>query len=422
MRVVIDARIPNGVSGGVQQWVIGLASALSNLDADTEEFWFLVDEASASWIAPFLHGPCRPLVVPPTPETARSDPKETKQAIRMRVASAIPRLRTLRRVVQRRLDWLLPPISIRDLEGPRVDVLHFPTQAAFPVDLPSIYQPWDLQHIHLPEFFSAEQRKERDDVYRKYCNQASLIIAPTTWVKQDLVDQYGIEADRITVVNVPPVTAAYPAPTPTQIETIAAGHELPDRYVFYPAQTWAHKNHRRLFEALKLLRERGLCVPLICSGYLNELYPEVLSDARRLGIDSQVRFLGFVDPLELQVLYRKAEGLVFPTLYEGWGLPIVEAFANDLPVACSNVTSLPRLVGDAGILFDPHDPEAIASAIETIWTDDVLAAELALRGRASLGRFDWHRTALRMRACYRRTAGKTLNNDDETLLLTAESV
>jgi glycosyltransferase involved in cell wall biosynthesis len=211
-------------------------------------------------------------------------------------------------------------------------------------------------------------------------------------------------------------------PSAPETNTISERLQLPERFVFYPAQTWAHKNHGRLFEALKILHDRGLSVPLVCSGHRNERYPELIDAVRRLGLDSRVQFLGFLKPLEIQALYRRARALVFPSLYEGWGLPIVEAFANDLPVACSNVTSLPELVGDAAILFDPYDAQAIAAAVERIWTDDVLAAQLVARGKATLDRFDWHRTALIMRAHYRTVAGKALGRDELALLAAAPSV
>ena len=165
-----------------------------------------------------------------------------------------------------------------------------------------------------------------------------------------------------------------------------------------------------------------MIVPLVCTGHENAGYATVLRRAEELGVQAQITFLGFVDTTEIQVVYRRASALVFPSLYEGWGLPILEAFASGLAVACSNVTSLPELVGDAAIVFDPLDPEAIASAVERLWNDPELRAELVERGRARIRDFDWTRTALIMRAHYRRTAGLHLEKADLDLIAAAPLV
>jgi glycosyltransferase involved in cell wall biosynthesis len=309
------------------------------------------------------------------------------------------------------------PRSDGTVEGSDPDVVHFPFQAAFLTSVPSLYQPWDLQHLHLPEFFTSAQIERRELTYRAFCAQAKLVIAASGWVKRDLIEQYGVEPERIAVVGVPPPTRAYREPNPEESRDVRERHHLPDRFVFYPAQTWAHKNHARLFEALRLLRDAGLTVPLVCTGQLNASYPGLQALAAELGIDADVRFLGFVDPVVVKVLYESARALVFPSLYEGWGLPIVEAFSADLPVACSNVTSLPELVDDAALVFDPYDPADIAAAIRRLWTDDVLAAELARRGHAIADRYDWQRTAMIMRSHYRHVAG--LEPSPEDLVLRA---
>jgi glycosyltransferase involved in cell wall biosynthesis len=316
------------------------------------------------------------------------------------------------------------PLASSDgtIERAGLDVMHFTMQNGFLTGVPSIYQPWDLQHLHLPEFFTAAQREWRERTYRAYCDQAALVVVASNWVKRDVAAQYGVAPERIAVVNVPPPTAAYSEPTPKEVRTIARRLRLPGGFVYYPAQTWPHKNHVRLLEALGLLRDQGIVVPLVCSGLPNEGLGQVAATADRLGLADDVQFLGFLEPKAVQVLYRTARALVFPSLYEGWGLPIVEAFQAGLPVACSNVTSLPELVDDAALVFDPYDPGAMAASIRSVWTDDALAAELAERGREVIRRFDWHRTALTMRAHYRKVAGQGLKPEDLTLLEQVSSV
>lgn len=408
LRVVIDARIPDGLYGGVQQWVLGLAVALSRLDSPTEEYLFLVEHGQGGWLRPHLGDRCRLLVAktPSVPRRAVSRARHLAGRIRRGMRKAFAQVRGAGRTSSAlRLSPSRIPHSDGTIERAAADVIHFTTQSGFLTDVPSIYHPWDLQHLHLPDFFTEEQRAWRELTYRAYCAQAKLVVTASEWIKDDLVTQYGLPSERIDVIAVPPPTAAYPDPTPSETADVAGRLGLPERFVYYPAQTWPHKNHGRLFEALALLREDGLVVPLVCSGHLNERYPEVMETARRLGIASQVRFVGFVEPVEIQVLYRMARAMVFPSLYEGWGLPILEAFSNGLPVACSNATSLPEVAGEAALLFDPSDSRSMADAVRRLWTDDRLGAELAERGRSVARSYDWDRTARIFRARYRMVAG-----------------
>ena len=416
LRVVIDARFRDGTSGGVQQWVIGLAAALTALDDDTEEYFFLVEPGHHRWLDPFL-GDRSYILVRGRPPLVR------RIAHRGR--------RGARALTQRTLTFLgspsealpaaghRPPASIPRSDGTiekiHADVMHFTFQKAFRTSVPSLYQPWDLQHLHLPAFFTAGQWEARESTYRAACEQARLVIAPSAWVKRDLVDQYDLAPDRIAVVNVPPVVTAYTDPSPQDIQAIVGRLGLPERFIYYPAQDWPHKNHIRLFEALAQLRADGVTVPLVCTGHFGQRRDELEQVARDLGLADEVMFLGYLQPTDIKILYHRARALVFPSLYEGWGLPIVEAFSSGLPVACSDVTSLPELVGDAALVFDPYDPAAIATAIRRLWTDDELAAGLARRGREAAGRFDWRQTALIMRAHYRRVAGSTLSDEDRSL-------
>jgi glycosyltransferase involved in cell wall biosynthesis len=298
------------------------------------------------------------------------------------------------------------------------DVMHFTNQSGFRTSIPSIYQPWDLQHVHLPDFFTPGQRAGRDRNYRAWSEQASRIVVATTWVKDDLAAQFGIDPERIVVVNPPPATVAYAPLGPGAESAIAQRLGLPEAFLFYPAQTWAHKNHDRLFEALAMLKGRGLEIGLISSGTLTDRYDGLAALAGTLGIVGQVRFLGYVSPADVQVLYQRARGMVFPSLYEGWGLPILEAFAAGLPVATSNATSLPALVGDAAIVFDPIDAAAIADAVERLWTDEPARQGLIERGRDRVAQFDWDTTARRLRAVYRDIAGRPLDAADRAVLAT----
>ena len=130
-------------------------------------------------------------------------------------------------------------------------------------------------------------------------------------------------------------------------------------------------------------------------------------------------FRGFVDDDQLALLYAGARCLVFPSLFEGFGFPVLEAFAAGLPVACADATSLPELTGDAAVLFDPTDVDSIAHALEQVWSDDELRATLATRGHIRAATYSWDQLARSCRALYRAAARQDLAPDDVVLLAAA---
>ena len=243
----------------------------------------------------------------------------------------------------------------------------------------------------------------REKRYRAFCARARFVVVATEWAKNDFVQRYNLDESKVVVVPIPPPITAYAdVPAGDTAEFIAS---LPREFLFYPAQTWRHKNHARLFEALSVIRDRhGQDLHLVCSGTRNEHYPAIAREAARLGLSDSIHWLGFVPPHHLKAVYLRARALVFPSLFEGWGFPVVEAFASGLPVACSRVTSLPELVGDAAVLFDPYDPSAIADAIWLVWTDESLRSALIRNGHEKSQNLDWTTTAGTYRRLYQAVA------------------
>jgi glycosyltransferase involved in cell wall biosynthesis len=413
LRVCLDARLEEGVSGGVQQFVIGLARGLSQLGDADDEYLFLASPDSSGWLRPYLTGACRLLPV--------QEGGVSRAAVRG-ARRILPRWLRARggRVLDRVLESLRPvrvPVSDGTIERAGVDVMHFTVQAGFLTEVPSIYQPYDLQHLHLPRHFPAAQRRWRETVYPALCRKASRVAVMSRWVKNDVVRQYHLAPEKVQIVSWAPVLEAYPVPGAADLDLARAKFRLPVAFAFYPAQTFRHKNHIGLLEALALLRDRrGLVVPAVFSGTLNEFFPAIRRRVRELRLDDQVRFLGYVSPLELQCLYRLCTLLAFPSRFEGGGMPIQEAFSTGVAVACSNVTCLPEQVGDAALLFDPGDVGAIASALERLWRDPELRGALAAKGRARVAPFTWSRTARVYRALYRLVGGRSLTDEDRAAL------
>lgn len=412
MRICIDARLVSGTTGGVEQVIIGLAGGFSSLDDGDEEYLFLVYEGADAWIKPYLRGSCQTLTAGPPPNS-----------LRVRLMRRYPLLRTLwHRVISPMVGERSVRIPQSDgiIEQAGVDLIHFTIQTAFLTKIPSIFTPHDLQHLHLPGLFTPRECLKREKLYRTFCAQAHMVVALTNWGKRDLITHYQLPAEKVAVVPWGSVLDAYPTPQESDLIAVQRKYSLPDRFLFYPAYPWPHKNHKGLLDALALLRDRnGLSVPVVFSGGGDAVFDALRRYARKHQLGNQVWFVGFVSPLELVSLYHLCSGLIFPSLFEGWGLPVLEAFASGVPVACSNVTSLPEVAGDAALMFDPRDVEQIAAAIAALWQDRELCSTLISRGAQRAQAFSWQKTARLFRAHYRRLLECPLTSGDMALLASA---
>ena len=411
LRVCLDARLASGTSGGVEQFILGLASGLSQLDDGDEEYLFLAWEDAADWLAPHLGAACRILPDGPRPRPSRSTWRHLARRIPLAGRARdewLPLLGALRPDV---------PTSNGQIERADVDVMHFTRQSGFLTSVPSVYHPHDLQHLHLPEYFTRRARAALEVTYRTLCARADMVAVASSWVKRDLVESYRLSADKIRVIPLAPPVQAYQQPSEADLERAHSALSLPEDFLFYPAQTWPHKNHLTLLRALALLREtQGLQVPLVCSGQTTPYLDAIETTVEELGLAEQVRFVGFVSPLELLCLYGRCRALILPTLFEAGSFPMAEAFGVGTPVACSNVTSLPEQAGDAALLFDPRDIEQIAEAVRRLWMDPELRRTLIARGHERIRSSTWRGTARIFRAHYRRIAGRELHEEDRELV------
>jgi glycosyltransferase involved in cell wall biosynthesis len=409
LTVAIDARLFSGKSGGIEQVAIGLVDALSELTDGDERYLVLAYPLSHEWIRPYVRGPCE-LVV----GTAVRPPPAWKRALKRS-----PRLVAAGQRAAGPLARASVTLSRSDgaIERAGADLVHFLMQRAFFTAVPSLYHPHDLQHRHLPQFFAPRERVKREVMLRSFCAQARLVPVTSSWVKRDVIEQFGLPEEKVAVVPLTGALGAYPAPTEDDLAATRAKLGLPDAFAFYPAQTWPHKNHLALLDAIAMLRDRhAVTVPLVCSGRQTDHFAAIRARVAELGLAPAVRFVGFVSPIELRSLYALCRCVVVPTTFEAASGPLNEAFQAGAPAACSNVTSLPEQAGDSALVFDPHRPEEIAGAILALWTDQGLRRTLAERGRANVARFTWARTARHFRAWYRKLGARALTAEDRHLL------
>jgi len=412
IRICLDARFDGGGSGGIEQVVIGLASGLSKLTDGNEEYFFLTKAGADDWLAPYLRGRCKAL------------PTATSGLAKMRswAGSRLPSLKavwhtTKRQVLGNRSAQL--PGANSEIENAAIDVMHFTTQNGFVTDIPSIYQPHDLQHLHFPEFFPAHVRSSRERLYRTFCDQAQMVAVMTDYGKNDVIRRYGLSEQKVQVIPWAPILAEYHPPGPRECAAVKQARDLPAAFALYPAQTWPHKNHINLLKALAVLRDtHSVTIPLVCSGRLNEHFSDIKRHIKRLGLRDQVRFLGFVSTTDIQCLYDLCRCVVFPSKFEGCGMPVLEAFFAGAPVVCSNIGSLKEQTGDAAVLFDPDNVDEIARSLLELWTNSALQKSLRERGKEKAALLSWEKTARIFRAHYRRLAQRGGTCEDASLLRT----
>jgi glycosyltransferase involved in cell wall biosynthesis len=229
------------------------------------------------------------------------------------------------------------------------------------------------------------------------------VIASSYNTRDDLTRLLGISAERIDVVHLgvrPPAPGRIPDVSEFR-HSLGVGNR---RVILTLSAKRPHKNISGLLGALALIPPERRPM-LLLPGYETAWEPDLRDEARDLGIAADIRLLGWVDDEALEGLFRVADCFVFPSFYEGFGLPVLEAMVRGVPVACSDRASLPEVAGDAALLFDPDEPRSIASAIETLLGDRREAARLIELGRERAATFTWARTARETAACYRRSLG-----------------
>lgn len=407
MRICVDARIVGGTSGGIEQLVIGLAHGLSTLDDGDEEYHFLTLPGEDAWILPYLKGPC--MLLPARKGIGRES--LVRRATRRWVPFAREAYHWVSPLIGRKS--ISVPLSDGTVEDAGIDLIHFTFQSAFLTNIKSIYQPHDLQHLYFPEFFTPREFLAREVLYRLFCERANIVAVVSNWVREDIIARYAIPPEKVRVIPYAPPIDAYPNPTPDDLVRTRTKFSLEREYVYFPAATWGHKNHIGLLEALAILRDRdGMRVSAVFSGKQNSYFSEIERRTRKLGLSDQVRFLGFVSPLELQCLYHLSRCVVIPTKFEAGSFPVWEAFSAGVPVACSNITSLPEQAGEAALLFSPDRHDEIADAVRRLWTDEDLRKNLIGLAKSKISNLSWEKTARLFRSQYRMLSGKPEFQED----------
>ncbi|MBN1890015.1 MAG: glycosyltransferase family 4 protein [Thermoflexales bacterium] len=277
---------------------------------------------------------------------------------------------------------------------------------------------YDLSFVRFPELFHGANAAYLRLFTRLSCRAAERVIAISHSTRDDVARLYGLPPGRIDVAY-PGVDPAF-QPLPGQlVEAFRCKQGLPEKFILHVGTLEPRKNHIKLLEALKQLSTSKFQVAnqdpqsalrnpqskfqLVCVGAKGWFYDEIYAAVERLGLHEWVHFTSYVRAEELPLWYNAATLLVYPSLYEGFGMPVLEAMGCGTPVITSNVSSLPEAAGEAGLLVAPDDVGGLAEAMQRVLADLELQRALSEAGRAHAAGFTWERTARETVAAYRRT-------------------
>ena len=271
------------------------------------------------------------------------------------------------------------------------------------ISFPGVLTIQDLQHLHYPEFFSTSDWENRERLYRESAARAAHIICSSEFTRRDVHEKFGVPLDRLTTIWNIPSSGVWRGIPGAERRGLLEAMGVGPPFLLYPAHAWPHKNHERLVEAVALVKEAlpaGLKIVLTGQPFPAE-HP-ALAALRRHDLASRIVHLGYRSPLEIRALFQECTALVFPSLFEGFGMPVAEAIIAGKPVVCSNRTSLPEIAGDAAATFDPTDVKAIAERILEVVTSSELRLSLASAAQRRRALFSARASAVRTLAVYER--------------------
>ncbi len=380
--------LPGGDNGGAKLLSLELVRNLSRI-ASNWQFVLLTSEKSHDELAVLESQNVRRLCVLQNGTPKSSSARSTR--MRGWVYGALRTI--LSRTMGKRLDDALTRAARHVNRGTVLgeigaDLLFCPFTLPFCYDpsVPVVSIIHDLQYHYYPQFFSDEDRRCRERNFRETSRLANKLICVSEYVRKTVIENSNLDPDRA-------ITILHQLPNRLKKQPLQDVDSILQRlgirgneFLLYPANFWPHKNHRMLLTAFAIYRARHpeSNLRLVCPGALENEKRALQEAVYRMGQKDSVILPGFLTEEEFAAIFASCLALIFPSLYEGFGLPVLEAMALEKPVICSNVTSLPEVAGDAAFYVDPRKPREIVNAIELIATDKDLRKRLIDRGRHRL--------------------------------------
>lgn len=371
MRIAIDAHMIGQRETGNERYTLNLLAGLARVDTENHYLVLVTDPK------PLQHTLALPLHF---------------EIVVVRPAANVPRLA-----------WGMP----RACRERGAQALHVSYTAPPLSPCPTVVTVHDISYEFFPRFFSLRDRLLLSVTVPFSCRRAARVIAVSEQTRHDLIQRYGLPADKIRVVH-EAADERFLAPIKDEeVARMRARYADGQRYILAVGNLQPRKNLVRLVDAFAALVTAGLVeqdVVLVIAGQAHWRGSEVFAAVRSKGLQERVRFPGYVPDEDMPALYRGAEVFVHPAIYEGFGLPPLEAMACGAPVVCSNGGALPEVVGDAALLFDPQDTAALVGALRDVLGDADRRRALIMAGQAHAAQFSWERAARETAQVFREAA------------------
>lgn len=415
MRVLILFEIEAGGLGGGESVLIGLVRGLAALEAEGDHYTILCPPGFAVELKPWLGGHIEVVSRPSSSPTLMQQLKKTLGRWRRPVG------RLMRRLMGKKGQGLPTRTPQLDpfIQSLPHDVLHFMMPLQYAGGSPrAVFTIHDLQHEHLPGIFGEVQIAYRRMLYEDIRRDCAAIVAISHFTAQDFQKHHPCESARL-------YTVPWAAYADEAAQSGLSGEEqrvlsaLPTEFMLYPAYSYRHKNHRHLLTALSIAaKEQAL--PLICTGGRSEEWPLIEAHWKALKPQPAMQHLGRVSRSLLSELFRRARFVVFPTLFEGAGLPLLEAARAGKAIACSDIPPFREFGGAGPAYFNPEDPAEMAAVLLHLWHDPAERERSARESAAVSVGLSWEKCARSYRAIYRKVSGKPLTEADLACLEQAQ--
>ena len=378
MRIAIDAHAVGAKLGGNESYAVNLIEALAQIDsANHYTIYITTDEARERFQGRWPN---------------------------FKVRATLPHTPLIR----------IPLTLSAELRKNPVDVLHVQFTAPPFCPCPVVVSIHDLSFEHLPQTFKRRSRTQLRLTVRHSARRAARIISLSEHGRRDIIETYGITAERVSAIPLAAPSHFAPVQDVRELQRVRHNYGIDGDYILSVGSIQPRKNLARLIMAYASLRGNGSAdkLPkLVLAGKCAWLYDETLRTLDDTGLRDTVVLTGYVPDADLPALYSGAVCFVYPSYFEGFGLPPLEAMKCGAPVIVGNRTSLPEVVDDAALLVDPFDTEAIAAALKQLIEDSELRKELSLRGRKRATLFDWHETARRTLSIYEQVVRESSSNN-----------
>ncbi|MBA2710823.1 MAG: glycosyltransferase family 4 protein [Tatlockia sp.] len=379
-KIAIDLTpiLPGGENGGAKLFVLELIGQLAKLAPETE-FILLTQAASHEELQGLESKNIRCLKV--LDQTLKKAPFFNLLISTLRKLPIIGRKLA---ALGYRLNTLFKRRQAHSLlQELKADLLFCPFTAPTYSEpgIPTVCTIYDLQYKTYPEFFKAEELIHRDQTFIEACRRASMLTAISDYSRLSAIKHAELKPEKIRTIHLQMARRIMPD-SKQDVEILKTLNLTSQQYLIYPANFWKHKNHEMLLTAFGIACQNGLpaTMKLVCTGAEGARQRFLAEAAAQMGLGERILFPGYLSNSDLTLLISNSLAVFFPSLYEGFGLPIIEAMAASVPVACSDLCSLPEVAGKAALLFNPRIPTQIADVILSISTNSELRAKLIKAG------------------------------------------